>query len=73
MIPFFQEIKDKLDAVSPSFCIAKWKTLTLHLGLGENHSCYHPPMHKIDPWAIKRNPSALHNTCLLYTSPSPRD
>ena len=62
MIPFFQEIKDKLDAVSPSFCIAKWKTLTLHLGLGENHSCYHPPMHKIDPWAIKRNPSALHNT-----------
>jgi hypothetical protein len=62
MIPFFQEVKNKLDAVSPSFCLAKWKTLTLHLGLGENHSCYHPPMHKVDPEAIKLDPSALHNT-----------
>ena len=62
MIPFFKEVKDKLDTVSPSFCLAKWKTITLHLGLGENHSCYHPPMHKIDPEAIKLDPGALHNT-----------
>lgn len=54
--------KEKLDAVSPSFCLAKWKQLTLHLQTGHKHSCHHPPTHKIDIKAIEDNPSALHNT-----------
>jgi organic radical activating enzyme len=29
---------------------------------GTNHSCHHPPQHKIDIKKIRNNPSALHNT-----------
>ncbi len=57
-----QDIKKKLDAVSPSFCIAKWTTVTLHLESGTTHSCHHPNAHKIPLNELKSNPSALHNT-----------
>ncbi len=43
-------------------CLAKWKQVSLHLATGFNNSCYHPPLHEIDPEAIKTNPGALHNT-----------
>ena len=55
-------IKDKLDSVSPSLCLAKWKQVSLHLPTGLNNSCYHPPLHKISVDEIAKNPSALHNT-----------
>jgi len=55
-------MKEKLDAVSPSMCLAKWKQVSLHLPTGLNNSCYHPPLHTIDVDAIKKDPSALHNT-----------
>jgi len=45
-----------------SLCLAKWKQVSLHLPTGLNNSCYHPPLHSIDPAEIKHNPSALHNT-----------
>lgn len=51
-----------LDTVSPSFCLAKWKQVSLHLPTGLNNSCYHPPLHKINSDEIEQNPSALHNT-----------
>ena len=54
--------KEKLDTVSPSFCLAKWNQVSLHLPTGLTNSCYHPPLHKIDPNEIKSNPAALHNT-----------
>ena len=54
--------QQKLDTVSPSMCLAKWKQLSLHLTTGMNNSCYHPPLHRADAEAIKKNPSALHNT-----------
>ena len=54
--------KEKLDTVSPSFCLAKWNQVSLHLPTGLTNSCYHPPLHKIDPDQIKLNPAALHNT-----------
>jgi sulfatase maturation enzyme AslB (radical SAM superfamily) len=62
MNPVYQEWFDKLGKVSPSFCLAKWKQVTLHLQFGHKHSCHHPGTHKIDPEAVKDNPSALHNT-----------
>lgn len=34
----------------------------MHLTNGMTHSCYHPPLHKIDVKEITFNPSALHNT-----------
>lgn len=43
-------------------CLAKWKQVSLHLQTGMNNSCYHPPLHPIDPGAIALDPGALHNT-----------
>jgi len=48
--------------LGPALCLAKWKQVSLHLPTGLNNSCYHPPLHPIDPVAIAVNPAALHNT-----------
>ena len=56
------EFQTRLNEVSPSFCAAKWKQVTLHLQNGFTHSCHHPTAHKIPLEELKRNPSALHNT-----------
>jgi len=57
-----ERMKQQLDTVSPSMCLAKWKQVSLHLTTGHNNSCYHPPLHKIDINDIKKKPAALHNT-----------
>ena len=54
-----EQMKEQL---GPALCLAKWKQVSLHLPTGLNNSCYHPPLHAIDPEAIKLDPSALHNT-----------
>jgi hypothetical protein len=54
-----EQMKNQL---GPALCLAKWKQVSLHLQTGLNNSCYHPPLHPIDPEAIKLNPGALHNT-----------
>lgn len=51
-----------MDAVSPTFCLAKWHHVTMYLQSGETHSCYHPKPHKIPLAELADNPSALHNT-----------
>ncbi|MBX3033790.1 MAG: twitch domain-containing radical SAM protein [Bdellovibrionaceae bacterium] len=56
------EVRQRLNSVSPCFCLAKWKHVTIHLLNGTNHSCYLPPPHKIPLEEIARNPSALHNS-----------
>lgn len=48
--------------IEHSFCAAKWLMVTMHFGMGENHSCYHPPIHRWNIDEIKANPGALHNT-----------
>jgi hypothetical protein len=48
--------------IKHSFCAAKWLMVTMHFGMGENHSCYHPPIHRWDPDDVKRKPDMLHNT-----------
>jgi len=48
--------------LGPALCLAKWKQVSLHLPTGLNNSCYHPPLHSIDPVAIAQDPDALHNT-----------
>lgn len=57
-----ETIKSKLDSVSPSLCLAKWKQVSLHLTTGMTNSCYHPPLHKISIDELHKNPSTLHNT-----------
>lgn len=56
------EFKKEINAISPSFCVAKWKQVTLHLQTGYNHSCHHPVPHKIPLSELEANPAALHNT-----------
>ncbi len=51
-----------IDAISPSFCAAKWNNATIWLNSGQTASCYHPRAHAIDRAALVDNPSALHNT-----------
>jgi organic radical activating enzyme len=56
------EVRDELNAVSPSFCLAKWQQVTVHLQTGHTHSCHHPMTHKIPLDELANDPSALHNT-----------
>lgn len=55
-------VRDQLDSVSPTFCLAKWYQVTIHLQNGHNHSCHHPGTHRTPLEELRRSPSALHNT-----------
>lgn len=60
-LPFI-EIKNMLNDVSPSFCLAKWYNATIWLSNGRTASCHHPMAHQIPTAELANNPSALHNT-----------
>ena len=57
-----QGIKKELDNISPSFCLAKWFNVSLHIPTGRTHSCYHPKMHHVPLQEVAVDVSALHNT-----------
>ena len=60
---FIKEFKLRnLDAVSPTFCAAKWLDATIWLSEGFSTSCHHNPLHRINLDDLATNPSALHNT-----------
>ena len=59
---FARDMRDRLNAVSPSLCLAKWQQVSIHLPSGLTQSCYHPPTHKIPLELLKDKPSVLHNT-----------
>lgn len=48
--------------VSKTFCLAKWKNVSMNLTSGHTHSCYHPPEHRIPIQELNKNYTALHNT-----------
>ena len=52
----FTNVKERNDAVSESFCVAKWWHQEMHLAEGINMSCYHCPPHSLEV-----SPD-LHNT-----------
>lgn len=54
--------RSQLNSISPSFCLAKWLQHTVYLQNGMNHSCHHPPTHRIPVDEIQNNHKALHNT-----------
>lgn len=56
------KMRDRLNAVSPSLCLAKWHQVSLHLPQGMSQSCYHPPTHTIPLELVKIKPGTLHNT-----------
>jgi organic radical activating enzyme len=55
------EMRDRLNSVSPSFCLAKWTWLTLHLPKGAGHSCHLPNVREIPLAEVTKDASALHN------------
>lgn len=57
-----ENMRERLDARSPSLCLAKWKQVSLHLTTGHTNSCYHPPLHRITPEDVARDVSGIHNT-----------
>jgi len=59
---YLNSVKTELDSVSDSFCVAKWKQVTMHLQNGHTHSCHHPATHFVPVSEIKKNPTALHNS-----------
>lgn len=59
---FLSTAEEMQQTLGPALCLAKWKQVSLHLQTGLNNSCYHPPLHPIDPAAIALDPGALHNT-----------
>lgn len=61
-LEILQQTKARLDTVSPSFCLAKWLQVTLHLQNGFNHSCHHPISRQASADEVAQDPSALHNT-----------
>ena len=57
-----ENVREKLDNVGCGFCLAKWYHVSMHLHTGQNHSCYHPHVHKIPLEEIAEDVNALHNT-----------
>lgn len=59
---FVDKVRDEINKVGRGFCLAKWYHVSMHLHTGQNHSCYHPHVHKTPLEEIKIDVSALHNT-----------
>lgn len=57
-----EKIFQAINQVSPSFCLAKWYNVSIHIPTGQTHSCYHPRSHHIPLEEVKIDVSALHNT-----------
>ncbi len=60
--------KKKLDLVSDAFCPAKWLQSTVHLELGEAHSCFLTPRHQVTKEEISQSVGAFNNTKKLVSS-----
>lgn len=61
-IIFIKNARDRINAISPTFCLAKWLQVTVHLGTGKTHSCHHPTAHRIGLDEIAEDVGALHNS-----------
>ena len=57
-----EHMLSELNKVSPSFCLAKWYNVSIHIPTGQTHSCYHPKSHHVPMEEIAVDVSALHNT-----------
>lgn len=55
-------MREELTSVSPSFCLAKWLQVSLHLHNGGSHSCHHPESRRVPLNEIVADPAALHNS-----------
>lgn len=56
------DTRNELNKVSPTFCLAKWLQVTVHLATGRTHSCHHTNTHTVPLEELARDVSSLHNT-----------
>lgn len=56
------DMRERLNQVSTSFCLAKWYQVSLLLQSGHTHSCHHPTPHKIPVIEASLSSAHLHNT-----------
>ena len=47
-VEYYEELKDRYNAVGPGFCVLKWHYLQIHLGSAQSHSCFHCPQRHIN-------------------------
>lgn len=59
---YVKKVETELNTISQTMCAAKWLQSTIHLEIGETHSCHHPKRHVVPLAELATNPSALHNT-----------
>lgn len=59
---YVEQVRKQLDKISSSMCAAKWLQSTVHLEIGETHSCHHPKRHAVPLDELARTPNALHTT-----------
>lgn len=59
---FLNAAEDMKLKLGHGLCLAKWKQVSLHLTTGHTNSCYHPPLHRIEPLDIELDPAGIHNT-----------
>jgi organic radical activating enzyme len=57
-----------LNSTGCGFCLAKFRQVSMHLGIGKVHACHIPHVHKLDADQLKQNPNGLFNTAQLKQS-----
>lgn len=65
---YAKQIRNELNAISPTMCMAKWLQSTVTLYNGFTHSCHHPVAHKIDTTRLAKNHKELHNTPIKFVA-----
>ena len=58
-------VKPLLEDISPTFCLAKWLYVQIHLPHGLTQSCYHPPAHKIPLEELEQDPSGEYDAVVV--------
>lgn len=61
-IEHIKATNEKINKISPTFCMAKWRQVTFYLHQGATHSCYHCQVHRIDLAEVHKDIRAFHNT-----------
>ncbi len=62
MSELLDETAERLGAISPTACGAKWFQTTLHLFNGNTQSCHHVKSHRVPLKELKKTPASLHNS-----------
>ncbi len=57
-----EDAREKLNQVSPAFCLAKWDQMSLHLHASQHQACHLSEANPIDVPSLEKNPLGLYNS-----------